>query len=194
MNWAPIQQTYFPSKTPNACRKRHERLMERRSADDWDGLKLENLAKNYMTMRREIWQGLATATGEKWNVVEAKCMSQGLKNLQTAARSAARRERMLDTSLSSSFDDRVHDSGIGIEDDLVGDDYADGASEHSGHSATQYYSHQSHGSASSSSRHSGGGYSTSGNYSGQMSGGQRQGRVSSMDMGIGAIINRHDGR
>ena len=21
MNWAPIQQTYFPSKTPNACRK-----------------------------------------------------------------------------------------------------------------------------------------------------------------------------
>ena len=152
-------------------------------------------------------------------------MSQGLKNLQTGARAAARRDRMLDTSLSSSFDERVHDSGIGIEDDLVGDDYAgmlpvptpfstpfastsilfnstvlthpaDGASEHSGHSATQgYYGHHSHRhGSSSSSRHSGGGYSASGNYSGQMSGGQRQGRVSSMDMGIGAIINRHDGR
>ena len=76
MNWAPIQQAYFPSKTPNACRKRHERLMERRSADDWDGLKLENLAKNYMGMRREIWSGLAAQTGEKWNVVEQKvCFS-----------------------------------------------------------------------------------------------------------------------
>ncbi|KAG4417021.1 hypothetical protein IFR04_009862 [Cadophora malorum] len=101
MNWAPIQQMYFPSKTPNACRKRHERLMERRSADDWDGLKLENLAKNYMGMRREIWSALAAQTGEKWNVVEQKCMSQGLKNLQTAARSCARRERMLDPNSSS---------------------------------------------------------------------------------------------
>jgi len=72
MNWAPIQQNYFPSKTPNACRKRHERLMERRSADDWDGRKLEQLAKGYMSMRREIWQGLAQVTGEKWNVVEQK--------------------------------------------------------------------------------------------------------------------------
>lgn len=72
MNWAPIQQAYFPNKTGNACRKRHERLMERRSADDWDGLKLENLAKTYMGMRREIWQGLAQQTGEKWNVVEQK--------------------------------------------------------------------------------------------------------------------------
>ena len=75
MNWAPIQSTYFPSKTPNACRKRHERLMERRNADDWDGLKLEGLAKNYMGMRREIWSSLAEATGEKWNVVEQKVMS-----------------------------------------------------------------------------------------------------------------------
>jgi hypothetical protein len=74
MNWAPIQQSYFPSKTPNACRKRHERLMERRNADDWDGSKLENLAKHYMGMRREIWTGLANITGEKWNVVEQKVL------------------------------------------------------------------------------------------------------------------------
>jgi hypothetical protein len=72
MNWAPIQQAYFPSKTPNACRKRHERLMERRSADDWDGMKLETMAKCYMGMRREIWSGLAAQTGEKWSVVEQK--------------------------------------------------------------------------------------------------------------------------
>jgi hypothetical protein len=48
--------------------------MERRSADDWDGVKLENLAKNYMGMRREIWSGLAAQTGEKWNVVEQKVL------------------------------------------------------------------------------------------------------------------------
>jgi hypothetical protein len=72
MNWAPIQSSYFPWKTPNACRKRHERLMERRVADDWDEQKLEVLAKSYMGMRREIWQGLATQTGSKWMDVEHK--------------------------------------------------------------------------------------------------------------------------
>lgn len=72
LNWAQIQSTYFPNKSPNACRKRHERLLERRGADDWDARKLERLAKDYMSMRKEIWQGLAARTGEKWMVVEAK--------------------------------------------------------------------------------------------------------------------------
>ena len=72
MNWLPIQQAYFPTKSANACRKRHERLMERRNADDWDGVKLEVMAKTYMGMRRELWQPLADLTGEKWTVVESK--------------------------------------------------------------------------------------------------------------------------
>ncbi|PVH72130.1 hypothetical protein DL98DRAFT_433813 [Cadophora sp. DSE1049] len=72
MNWAPVQQMYFPARTPNTCRKRHERLMYRRSIDDWDGLKLESLAKNYMGMRCEIWSTLAAQCGEKWSVVEQK--------------------------------------------------------------------------------------------------------------------------
>jgi hypothetical protein len=72
MNWASIQQANFPSKTPNACRKRHERLVERENTDDWDGLRFENNAKNYMRMRRDIWAGLAAQVGEKWNVVEQK--------------------------------------------------------------------------------------------------------------------------
>jgi len=71
-NWPLIQQVFFPSKTLNACRKRYESLMERSMADDWDGRKLENLSKNYMIMRREIWRPLALAGGEKWNVVEQK--------------------------------------------------------------------------------------------------------------------------
>jgi hypothetical protein len=46
--------------------------MERKGADDWDARKLERIAKEYMTMRKEIWQPLASRVGEKWNVVEAK--------------------------------------------------------------------------------------------------------------------------
>lgn len=73
-NWAQIQQMYFPTKTPNACRKRHERLMERKGADDWDNRKLEIMAKEYMSLRKEIWAPLAQRTGEKWNVVEQKVL------------------------------------------------------------------------------------------------------------------------
>lgn len=71
-NWNQIQAMYFPGKTGNACRKRHERLMERKGTDDWDTRKLERLSKEYMSMRKEIWQPLARRCGEKWNVVEQK--------------------------------------------------------------------------------------------------------------------------
>ncbi|KAI1324654.1 hypothetical protein F5Y16DRAFT_402220 [Xylariaceae sp. FL0255] len=121
LNWTQIQQTYFPNKSPNACRKRHERLQERKGVDDWDARKLEKLAKEYMNMRKEIWQGLAAKTGEKWNTVEAKCMSNGLKNLQAAARSAGRRERLeQDHPSLHGYDDDSGISGIGLTpvDDL----------------------------------------------------------------------------
>ncbi|KAE8445720.1 hypothetical protein EG329_012899 [Mollisiaceae sp. DMI_Dod_QoI] len=158
MNWAPIQQAYFPSKTPNACRKRHERLMERRSADDWDGMKLENMAKHYMAMRREIWTPLAAQTGEKWSVVEQKCMSQGLKNLQTSARSCARRERLLDnTSIGTSASQTggggggpnyagpfEHPDDSGYADELEAEYDADGASDRSG-SNSAYHPSSGHG-------------------------------------------------
>lgn len=93
LNWSSIQSNHFPSKTSNACRKRHERLMERKGADDWDARKLERLAREYMKVRKEIWQPLARLTGEKWIVVEQKIMANGIKNLQSAARHGARRER-----------------------------------------------------------------------------------------------------
>lgn len=168
--------------------------MERRSADDWDGLKLETLAKNYMMMRREIWSGLANACGEKWNVVEAKCMSQGLKNLQTSARSCARRERMLDTSSANS--DSLHgtyggldDSGIEIEAEYD----ADGASEHSGGSNGYGYGHgRMDSGGSSASGRGGGSYYDIGNGV-QGGGGGHGSRLPSMDMGIDAIINRPGG-
>jgi len=72
LNWGQIQNKHFPGKTPNACRKRHERLMDRKNADQWGARKLEHLAREYMNRRKEIWTPLAQATGEKWNVVETK--------------------------------------------------------------------------------------------------------------------------
>ncbi|KAK3939991.1 hypothetical protein QBC46DRAFT_137167 [Diplogelasinospora grovesii] len=128
-NWNQIQREAFPSKTGNACRKRHERLMERRGQNDFDNRKLERLSKEYMSMRKEIWQPLAARCGEKWNVVEAQCMSNGLKNIQSHARAFARRER-LETGghhhipgVGTGYDDDSGVSGIGgamtpIDEDL----------------------------------------------------------------------------
>ena len=72
-NWTPIAHRLFPDKTPNACRKRHERLMiQRHHSQDWDGVKLEQLAQAYQEMREQMWTLLARRLGERWQTVEAK--------------------------------------------------------------------------------------------------------------------------
>jgi hypothetical protein len=70
-NWADLQRTHFPSKTANACRKRYERLVERRGIHDYSGRRLEVVSNEYMNMRKEIWSGLADRMGMKWEAVEA---------------------------------------------------------------------------------------------------------------------------
>lgn len=70
LHWAPIAAQFFPNKTPNACRKRHERLMEKRKQqDDWD---VEALATAYTEVREQMWQILANKVGQRWQVVELK--------------------------------------------------------------------------------------------------------------------------
>jgi hypothetical protein len=110
LNWQPIASRNFPNKTANACRKRHERLIERRHVDDWDNQKLELLAQEYLACRKEMWEMLAARLGERWSVVEAKvsaneplttnrsrlntqsqCMEKGVKLLQSTARTAQRK-------------------------------------------------------------------------------------------------------
>jgi len=70
MTWAQIQQNLFPDKTPNACRKRHERLMERMGLDDWDTRRMDHIAREYMNVRKQMWTPLAQRMGLPWNVVE----------------------------------------------------------------------------------------------------------------------------
>lgn len=72
LNWQPIATRHFPSKTANACRKRHERLMERRNHDDWDSRRLDALAMQYMECRKEMWTILAARVGERWALIESK--------------------------------------------------------------------------------------------------------------------------
>ena len=106
-------------------------------------------------------------------------MSQGLKNLQTAARSCARRERMLDTSNPHSYTyGERDDSGIGCDDldDMSGGNGADydAASDRSGSAGVYQAGHH---------------YSSSAGSSGY--GHPHGGRLPSMDnMGIDSIINR----
>jgi hypothetical protein len=104
-------------------------------------------------------------------------MSQGLKNLQTAARSCARRERMLDTSQSGPYTGAYggrDDSGISLDDDLEADYDGDGQSDRSG-SASAYQGHH---------------YSSSAGSGGSAIYHPHGQRLPSMDMGIDAIINR----
>ena len=72
MHWQPIADN-FPSKTANACRKRHERLMEKKKAESWDeDLKIEDLARAYIDVREQMWRVLGDILGEKWQTVESK--------------------------------------------------------------------------------------------------------------------------
>ena len=73
LNWKPIADQYFPNKSANACRKRHERLMEKRKSNDsWDEPKMEEMAQAYFDLREQMWQTLAERVGDKWQNVEAK--------------------------------------------------------------------------------------------------------------------------
>ena len=73
MNWQPIAETYFPNKTANACRKRHERLMEKKAAiGSWDTQKFEELARIYCELREPVWRMIAERLNEDWKTVEAK--------------------------------------------------------------------------------------------------------------------------
>ncbi|KAL9125578.1 MAG: hypothetical protein Q9217_005243 [Psora testacea] len=111
LDWKSIS-AYFPNKSANACRKRHERLMEKRTvADPWDGAKMDTLAKTYNDVREEMWRILADRVGEKWQIVETKCMEKGLITLQSIGRSASRRERNR-TSNSLQADDNPLDTYV----------------------------------------------------------------------------------
>lgn len=70
MNWVLIASSHFPKKTPNACRKRHERLLDKRNSENWGSSKFEDLARAYTDSREMMWKILAENVGENWRHVE----------------------------------------------------------------------------------------------------------------------------
>ena len=77
MNWTHIAETHFPGKSANACRKRHERLVDKqRSTEDWSQAKIETLAQTYVELREQMWRLLASRVNEKWEIVESKVSCQ----------------------------------------------------------------------------------------------------------------------
>lgn len=69
--WNSIQREYFPTKSPNACRKRYERLVsKRRHSYEQDEERVNRVLEQYMNSRESIWRRLAEQTGEHWEDVE----------------------------------------------------------------------------------------------------------------------------
>jgi hypothetical protein len=210
MNWGPIQQTYFPNKSANACRKRHERLMSKKSAATCSGKRMERIAHSYVGLRKETWSPIAAQTGEKWYIVEQKVcspshhqtlllasrntsqiLSEGLKNIQLSARAYARR---LAAAGGQEALRAYEESGVCGVDDLDVE-YEDGSSNHSSASGMNVYAqfpdHSRSGQLSAGLYHSGHGRTSMAQGShGQVAAGHHSSRLSSID----SIINGHDGR
>ncbi|KAH5305110.1 hypothetical protein HBI12_171720 [Parastagonospora nodorum] len=134
LNWNQISPKHFPQKSANACRKRHQRLMERQNAEQWDGIKLGDLGQAYMAVRREIWSILAAKVGEKWMLVEQKCMEKGLKNLNLAARVATKRQIH---GASSDHQDSGGSNPLPSELDNTGEEHSELLSTFSGNHHSQ---------------------------------------------------------
>lgn len=98
--WGQIQRQHFPSKTPNACRKRYERLIAKKRGTEWDQERLDRLRMRYRELRERTWKPLADATGERWQDVE-KAVSMNLTALQYAILSLTMFRANLENSVLS---------------------------------------------------------------------------------------------
>lgn len=109
--WNDIKLKYFPNKTGNACRKRHERLMQKLRTTDWDEARIRRVTNAYTTSgaRERFWKEIARRVDEDrwedvervvrrpgltWNTLSAnrthQCFQQGLKNLRNTNASQSR--------------------------------------------------------------------------------------------------------
>jgi hypothetical protein len=74
-NWQEICDEHFPTKTANACRKRHERLREMRQQEDFneEGPRFPELTNAYCDVREDMWSILARHLNyENWQALEKK--------------------------------------------------------------------------------------------------------------------------
>jgi Myb-like DNA-binding domain len=92
MGWNEIHQKCFPTKSGNACRKRHERLMIKLRTTDWDHNRIQRVMMEYNRphMREDFWGRIANAVGERWEDVEkVVCQQYSQTNTQLTKGSAS---------------------------------------------------------------------------------------------------------
>ncbi|KAF2848098.1 hypothetical protein T440DRAFT_176910 [Plenodomus tracheiphilus IPT5] len=87
--------------------------MERVNDEEVDGIDLDDLAREYRRVRREMWNQLAVRVGENWSLVEAKCMKQGVGNLMrhddlTSTLPSPHRLPELPQQINPSFQSMLH--------------------------------------------------------------------------------------
>ena len=72
LGWNEIHQRYFQTKSGNACRKRHERLMQKLRTTDWDDNRIRRVMTEYGRpgVREKFWGGIANSLGERWEDCE----------------------------------------------------------------------------------------------------------------------------
>jgi hypothetical protein len=77
-NWNDIVQTCFRGlKSPNACRKRHERLKQKEHDRMLDDVRHDELVQGYMRQREAMWSLLACHLGFRdWKALEHKVCTQ----------------------------------------------------------------------------------------------------------------------
>lgn len=89
LGWNEIHQRFFPTKSGNACRKRHERLMVKIRTTEWSDVRIQNVmnAYNMPGVREQFWCRIAEPFGERWEDVEkvvCEQQSQSKHNLTKA--------------------------------------------------------------------------------------------------------------
>ena len=109
-SWHQICAKYFAGKrTPNACRKRHERLAKKDFSNALDGALLDDFVVTYFNAREAMWSILAEALNCKdWREIELKvchCSADGERKL-TEGRPTASASRTWKPT-AAGFSDRV---------------------------------------------------------------------------------------
>ncbi|MCJ1313744.1 hypothetical protein MMC25_007424 [Agyrium rufum] len=85
LGWGEVAKL-FHSKSPNACRKRYERLKSQKQPGDWEGENLQELARIYVECRQQMWEMLARKMHyDKWEQLEKVCFEKGVPTLKRVA-------------------------------------------------------------------------------------------------------------
>jgi hypothetical protein len=109
-SWKQICAKYFAGKrTPNACRKRHERLTHKDYTNALNGALLDHFVVTYFNAREAMWSIVAeTLKCKDWREIELKvrhCSTDGERKL-TEGRPTASASRTWKPT-AAGFSDRV---------------------------------------------------------------------------------------